>query len=236
MYKIIYILVWFLGSCFTLLYSQPQNSLSLAERRDGWQLLFDGKTMEGWRYFKNKEAGSWGVEQGMLYCKGSETDKSDMRADLITNETYTDFELNLEWKLSPQGNSGIMYHVSEKYSASYLSGPEYQIIDDNNFPTPLEDWQKTAADYAMYTPQNVQLKPIGEFNQSRIIIKGPHREYWLNGVKVLEFEAWSTDWQQRKKVGKWKDTPSYGMEKSGHICLQDHGSGIWFRNIKIRKL
>ncbi|OQY96335.1 MAG: hypothetical protein B6D37_02255 [Sphingobacteriales bacterium UTBCD1] len=215
---------------------QKDNTLTKAEKKAGWKLLFDGKTLNGWRMYQNKPADSWSVKDGNLYCKGSTTDKSDKRADIITMGQYANFELSIEWKISPEGNSGILYHVSEDYDASYLSGPEYQLIDDTGFPEKLEAWQNTAADYAMFTTTSRPTKPVGEYNLTKIVVNGAHREHWLNGVKVLEFDAWTDDWLKRKAAGKWKDTPEYGMEKTGHICLQDHGSEIWFRNIKIRKL
>lgn len=217
-------------------YKQKDNSLTDAEKKAGWQLLFDGKDLDGWRMYQNKNADCWGVKDGVIYCKGSTTDKSDLRADLISKDEFDNFELSIEWKIAPAGNSGIMYHVSEEAKAAYLSGPEYQLIDDDGFPEKLEDWQKTGADYAMYTPTAKAAKSVGQFNITRIVVNGSHREHWLNGVKIVEFEAWSDDWNKRKSVGKWKDTPNYGMNKKGHIALQDHGSGVWFKNIKIRKL
>lgn len=215
---------------------QKDNTLTAEERAAGWELLFDGKSLTGWRMYQNKAADCWGVKNGEIYCKGSEVDKSDLRADLTTEKEYDNFELSIEWKIAPKGNSGIMYHVTEVGNAAYLSGPEYQLIDDINFPEKLEDWQKTAADYAMYTAATGHVKSAGQYNVTKIVVNGSHREHWLNGVKVLEFEAWSDDWNKRKAVGKWKDTPGYGMAKTGHICLQDHGSGVWFKNIKIKKL
>lgn len=216
---------------------QPiHNTLSNSERNEGWQLLFDGKTLVGWRTYKNKPSDCWGVENGKLYCKGSILDKSDTRADIITTNQFDDFELSIEWKISPGGNSGIMYHVTEDHEAPYLSGPEYQIIDDEGFTQKLEEWQKTGADYAMYAALSRPTKPVGEFNKSRIVVKGSHREYWLNEQKILEFEAWTSDWEQRKETGKWRNEMDYGRSRNGHICLQDHGSGVWFRNIKIRRL
>lgn len=224
------------GLLLVSFYTVKDNTLTRAEKKAGWKLLFDGKSLTGWRMYQNKSADCWGVKNGELYCKGSETDKSDLRADIITTEQYDDFELQVEWKIAPEGNSGIMYHVTEEYAGAYLSGPEYQLIDDEGFPQKLEDWQKTGADYAMYTTSSRPTKPVGQFNVSKIIVKGAHREYWLNGVKVVTFEAWTDDWNKRKATGKWKDTPGYGMAKKGYICLQDHGSGVWFKNIKLRKL
>jgi len=215
---------------------QKNNTLSASEKKEGWQLLFDGKTMNGWRTYKNKPTNSWEVANNELHCKGNVTDKTDKRSDLITTGQYDNFELSIEWKISKAGNSGIMYHVTEEYDAPYLSGPEYQLIDDEGFPQKLEDWQKTGADYAMYTTSSRPARPVGEYNVTKIVVNGAHREHWLNGVKVLEFEAWTPDWNSRKMEGKWKDAAGYGMAKTGHICLQDHGSEIWFRNIKIRKL
>jgi hypothetical protein len=212
------------------------NRLTSSEKSQGWQLLFDGKTMEGWRTYRNNPSNSWEVVNGELHCKGSVTDKSDKRSDLITTQQFDNFELSLEWKISKAGNSGIMYHVTEDYDAPYLSGPEYQLIDDEGFPEKLEDWQKTGADYAMYTTTSRPTKPVGEYNVTRIVVNGAHREHWLNGTKVLEFEAWTDDWNARKNAGKWKDATGYGMSKTGYIALQDHGSEIWFRNIKIRPI
>ena len=218
------------------LIAQKDNSLSKKEIADGWTLLFDGKTLQEWRMYQDKNADSWGVKDGEIYCKGSLTDKSDLRADLITKDQFQDFELSVDWKISAEGNSGIMYNVTENQSAAYLSGPEYQLIDDEGFPEKLEEWQKTASDYAMYNVTSRPTKAIGEFNTSKIVVKGAYREHWLNGVKVLEFEAWTADWNQRKANSKWKDAIEYGINKTGYICLQDHGGGVWFKNIKIRKL
>lgn len=215
---------------------EKNNSLTEQEKKEGWQLLFDGTSMDGWRTYKNKPTNSWEVINGELHCKGSVTDKTDKRSDLVTKNRYDNFEFTIEWKISKAGNSGIMYHVTEDYDAPYLSGPEYQLIDDDGFPQKLEDWQKTGADYAMYSTTTRPTKPIGEYNTTKIVVNGSHREYWLNGLKVLEFEAWTPDWNKRKMEGKWKDAPGYGMAKDGFICLQDHGSEIWFRNIKIKKL
>lgn len=235
--KILFVLVLIMGNMFLQSASaQKDNTLTDAEKKAGWKLLFDGKTLNGWKMYQSKPADCWGAKDGELYCKGSATDKSDLRADIITAEQYENYELSVDWKIAPGGNSGIIYHVTEEYPASYQSGPEYQLIDDEGYPGKLEDWQKTGSDYAMYTATSRPTKPVGEYNTSKIVVKGAHREYWLNGVKVVEFEAWSDDWNKRKSIGKWKDTPGYGMAKKGYICLQDHGSGVWFKNIKIRKL
>src|SRR5439155_25440236 len=127
-----------------LVQCKSTNTLSGDEKRQGWNLLFDGKTLNEWRTYQNKPADDWMVKDGVIYCKGS-TNKTDLHADLITDRQYQNFELSLDWKISPKGNSGIMYLVTEQYPTAYLSGPEYQIIDDKNFPEKLEDWQLTGA-------------------------------------------------------------------------------------------
>lgn len=222
--------------CMVSFYQHNDNVLTKSEKNNGWELLFDGKTLTGWRMYQNKLTDCWGAKNGELYCKGSETNKTDLRADIITAEQYGDFELSIDWKIAPESNSGIMYHVTEQYNVPYLSGPEYQIIDDIGFPEKLEDWQKTGADYAMYPASTRPTNPVGQYNTSRIIVKGAHREYWLNNVKVVDFEAWTPEWNKQKATGKWKNAPGYGIAKNGYICLQDHGGGVWFKNIKIRKL
>lgn len=211
------------------------NHLTKEEKKQGYTLLFDGQTMNGWRTYQNKKNDSWAVNNGTLYCKGSVSDHG-ARADLMTNDEYENFDLSIDWKISPKGNSGILYMVKEDTSSSYSSGPEYQIIDDKNFPEHIEDWQKTAADYAMYPAPNAEPRPVGEWNHARIIVNQNHVEHWLNGKKVVEYELYSDDWQKRKTAGKWKDYPGYGLTKKGHITLQDHGSESWFKNIKIKRL
>ncbi|HJT72760.1 MAG TPA: DUF1080 domain-containing protein [Chitinophaga sp.] len=216
--------------------STAANALTDAEKAEGWALLFNGQNLDGWHIFKGKTSNSWVVDGGLLHCLGSEKDKSDKRGDLTSDSTYENFELQLDWKLAPQGNSGIIYLASEQYDAAYLSGPEYQIIDDNNFPEKLEGWQKTGANYAMGSPLVAAAKPVGEWNTTRIVVNKGHVEHWLNGQKTAEYEIGSPEWKKAKAEGKWKDAKGYGETKKGHIDLQDHGSEIWFKNIKIRQL
>ena len=214
------------------------NELTEAEKTDGWELLFDGETLDNWRDYNGEELTiPWFVEDGMITAKG---DGSDESGYIVTKKEYENFILKWEWKIADQGNSGVLYHVVEhpKFKVPYVTGPEYQLIDELNFPEPLEDWQKTAADYAMYTtdPAKTEIKPAGEWNTSKIVFDNGHVEHWLNGEKVVEFEAWTDDWHARKNSGKWENAPEYGLATKGHICLQDHGSAAWFRNVKIKEL
>jgi hypothetical protein len=214
------------------------NTLTAAEKKSGWVLLFDGKTTNGWRTYQNLPDDSWEIAKGQLHCKHDGVTK---RADLVTKEEYPSFELVMDWKVEKGCNSGLLYHVLETHKSSYETGPEYQLIDDlgyteNGKTTQLEEWQKSGADYAMHPPSKLTAKPAGQYNHTRLVVKGAHVEHWLNGVKVVDFEAWTPDWQKLKTSGKWKDYPDYGLSKTGLIALQDHGGGIWFKNIKIRKL
>ncbi|MBP9031406.1 MAG: hypothetical protein PWQ81_974 [Bacteroidota bacterium] len=217
----------------------PKNNvLTEAEKAEGWKLLFDGKTLDGWRdYNGDSLTAPWIVEDGCIRAKGSGSDASGY---IVTDTIYENFELVWDWKIAEGGNSGMLYHVVEnpKFKVPYVTGPEYQLIDDFGFPEPLEDWQKTAADYAMHVPDTSKtiIKPAGEWNTSKIVFDNGHVEHWLNGEKVVEFEAWTDDWFEKKNSGKWKDAPEYGLARKGVICLQDHGSAAWFRNIKIKEL
>jgi hypothetical protein len=197
--------------------------------------LFNGKNLDGWRFYKDKENNSWEVAaDGSLHCKPF--DGNEKRANLITADQYENFELNWEWKISAQGNSGVMFRVTEEYDEPYLSGPEYQLLDDIGYPGKIEDWQKTAADYGMYTAPSAKTKSVGEWNTSKIVVNVNHVEYWLNDAKVVEYELGSEDWQKRKAASKWNEAVGYGAAKKGHICLQDHGGEVWFRNIVIKAL
>jgi len=212
------------------------NTLSDTEKSEGYSLLFNGKNLDGWHIYKGKTSSGWVVEDGVLHCLGSEKDKSDKRADLTSNDTFENFELDLDWKIAPKGNSGIIYLASEEFDAAYLSGPEYQLIDDVNFPEKLEGWQKTGANYAMGAPLVAAANPVGEWNHAKIIVNKGHVEHWLNGQKTAEYEIGSAEWKKAKATGKWKDAKGYGETKKGHIDLQDHGSEAWFKNIKIKQL
>jgi hypothetical protein len=211
------------------------NRLTPEEKTEGWALLFDGRSTEGWRGFKTDTLPEgWIVEEGNLKAMGK---GSDQGGDIITEKQYEDFELYLEWAIAQGGNSGIFFHVIEgDYPTVYATGPEYQLIDDEGFPENLLEWQKTGANYAMHDPGPKKLKPVGEFNSSRIIVKNPNVKHYLNDDLVVEYDIWSADWMERVRNGKWNEFPVYGLARSGHIGLQDHGSEVMFRNIKIRDL
>lgn len=218
--------------------AQKHNVLTAKEKADGWELLFDGKTLNGWRDYNGKTLTEpWHVVDGCIQAKG---DGSDASGYMVTDREFENFILSWDWKLSKGGNSGMLYHVVERpqYAVPYITGPEYQLIDEPNFPEKLEEWQKTGADYAMHVPDKskMNVRPYGEWNNSRIVFDNGHVEHWLNGKKILEFEAWTDDWHILKNSGKWATAPEYGLAHKGVICLQDHGYPASFRNIKIKQL
>ena len=222
---------------------QKPNTLTAAEEAEGWQLLFDGETLNGWRSFNEKELkGGWTVVDGCIQASGEGGDASGY---IVTDKKYSNFELVWDWKLTKGGNSGMLYHVVEhpRFKVPYVTGPEYQLIDvegweEVNAPAKLEDWQKIGVDYAMHLPDYSKMKinPVGEWNSSKIVYDNGHVEHWLNGEKIVEFEAYTDDWFKRKASGKWGNATEYGLASEGVICLQDHGDPASFRNIKIKEL
>jgi hypothetical protein len=211
-----------------------QNQLTEAEKNDGWVLLFDGQSQNGWRTFKAEENDSWEVVDGALHCKPF--DDAEKRADIMTLTQYDDFELAFDWKISPQGNSGVIFRATEDYDKPYFTGPEYQVLDDGGYPGEVKEQNFTAANYDMQAPINKSMNPVGEWNSSKIVANGNHIEHWLNGAKVLEYEIGSDEWNKQRAASKWKDVEGYAVPTRGHIDLQDHGNEAWFRNIKIKEL
>ena len=223
--------------------TQIANQLTKAEKNAGWLLLFDGKSFNGWRGFhSDKVPGGWVIEDGAIKKIPGRGMLGGAGGDLITVDEFSNFELSIEWKLSPGGNSGIKYLVTESQPPSGKSAVsfEYQVLDDEKHPDAKAgiDGNRTAgALYDLIPPAKTRkLKPIGEFNEVRIIVRGNHIEHWLNGVKVVEFDRSSADYKERLAKSKFKNIKGFGEATKGHILLQDHGNAVWYRNIKIRNL
>ena len=230
--------------CAAPSYCQAEdNVLTKKEIKQGWELLFNGKDLSEWRNFNGTVlSNGWGVVNGCIQASGSGADDSGY---IVTKRKFSNFELCWDWKLTHGGNSGMIYHVVENpaFSVPYVTGPEYQLIDNKgweevNAPAKLEEWQKLGVDYAMHLPDysKMHVNPVGEWNSSKIVFDNGHVEHWLNGKKILEFEAWTDDWFKRKGSGKWSHAPEYGLSSEGVICLQDHGDPASFKNVKIRPL
>ena len=206
------------------------NTLTPEERAAGWRLLFDGHSTVGWRGWQMDSMPSgWGVREGALT-------RVRPAADIITTEKFRNFELSLEWNVAPKGNSGIFYRASEDDDAIYWTAPEMQVLDDAGHPDGQSRLTAAGADYGLYPSPAGVVKPAGEWNQVRILVDGNHVEQWLNGVKVVEYELGSPDWEAKVKASKFATHPRYGRNAEGYIGLQEHEFRVAFRNIKIRVL
>lgn len=199
-----------------------------------WQDLLDGPNLDAWRGFKREDVpANWSTDQTLLtFVPG------DDGGDLITRETYGDFELELEWRISEGGNSGIFFHVveSDEYDFVWETGPEMQILDNAGHADGRLPETSAGSDFAVHAPSQDATLPVGEWNEVRLIVQGPHVEHWMNGVMLLEYERWTEEWRAEVDATKFIDMPGYGLAREGHIALQDHGNPVWFRNIRIRRL
>jgi len=208
------------------------NALSPAEKAAGWKLLFDGKSLAGWRSLKSEQPGAgWRAEDGALVLAAK-----SKSGDLVTTEVFGDFELSLEWKVADETNSGIIYRVGLGEAQTYLTGPEYQILDnvkgeDNHPPS-----HTAAALYDLAAPPKDFTRPVGEWNEARIRVRGWHIEHWLNGEKVVDVDLAGAEGRALIAASKFKDWPKFASLLRGHIALQDHGYAVSFRAIKIREL
>lgn len=218
--------------------AQPPNTLSPEEKKAGWQLLFDGKTTALWRgYNSDKMPPGWKVIDGTLVrVSGGEGGKGAGGGDdIITKDQFDNFELSLEWKVVSGGNSGVLYRVAEGARTSWHVAPEMQVLDNtaNKGRNPA---QLAGALYDLYAPAKDVTKPVGQWNEARVVARGDQVEHWLNGEKLLEYELDSDDWNARVANSKFRNMADFAKARKGHICLQDHTKRLEWRNIKIRKL
>lgn len=218
------------------------NTLTQQEKENGWELLFDGETTDGWRGYTDDSFPDkgWSVTDGTLRVQGSGGGVDGSGGDIVTTETYDDFILKLEWKISEGGNSGIFYRAIEQPGiAIYWSAPEMQVLDNANHPdaTRGEDGNRKAGSLYDLIPAEPQpFTGHGEWHKVKIVADGGHIEHWLNGEKVLEYELWTSEWYEMLRDSKFKYHPEFGDAHEGYIGLQDHGTTAHFRNIKIKEL
>lgn len=213
------------------------NHLTKDEKLAGWLLLFDGKTLEGWRGYNKKDASAtrWKVEGGLLTVDPADGRDTRGALDLITQHIFDRFELTFEWRIAPGGNSGVKYFVLEDRQAAI--GHEYQIIDDEKHPdAKLGPERQTSSLYDVLAAENRPLTPAGSFNLSRIVVRGTTVQHWLNGVRVLQYELGSPALQAAIDSSKFAGIERFGKLQKGHILLQDHGDRVWYRNVKIRRI
>ena len=213
----------------------PAANADMAEtpaQDTAWIALFDGTDLSAWRGYRRPDLPpAWQARDGRLtFVPGEEG------GDIVTREQFDDFELELDWRVGPAGNSGVFYRASEDFEVIWHGAPELQILDDAGHADGQDPMTSAAAAYALYPPSQQVVKPAGEWNEVRVVARGPHVEHWLNGVKVVEYEAGSEDWNQRVAGSKFAEYPGFGEARRGHIGLQDHGDTVWFRDIRVRPI
>lgn len=213
--------------------------LPIGKADDGWEVLFDGKTLDGWRGYNGVDISTaWMVDKGIMFL--ANPPKDGPHANIITEATYDDFDLRFDFRLDEGTNSGVMFNVGEGPKEPYLTGPEYQVLDNLGFrsskgePVGPSEW--SGSHYAIEPPLVQNLRPIGEWNQGRIVVQGNYVQYWLNGAMTAEYIMHSAKWNRQiaeSKFSKWKD---FCTLDEGHIALQDHGHRVWFTNIRIKRM
>ncbi|MEM9444916.1 MAG: DUF1080 domain-containing protein [Verrucomicrobiota bacterium] len=222
----------FIFTSFGSYAGESLNTLSEKEKNEGWKLLFNGTDKDGWRTYQKEVASElWQVIDGalVLTAKGG--------GDLIYKKTFSDFELKVEWQITKDGNSGIFWRASEDAKKIYMTSPEYQVVDHfgekfGNVPVK----EKAGSEFGLYDTDPKLAKPPGQWNQSRILVKGNDVKYYLNGTKTVEYTLYSEEWEEKIKNTKFSKWPKYARNAKGFIGLQDHGDKVLYRNIKIREL
>ena len=236
--------------CVACAAAQRPNELTTAERAAGWRLLFDGRSLAGWRGlgYDSVPTAHWRVVDGAI--AKMPTAKVQRQADgqpaaggdLMTVDSFRDFELAFEWRVTPGANSGVKYNVSEELSLKHAGnhaalGFEYQVLDDVLHPDNKVATHRAGGLYDIVAPIATKpLRPVGEWNSARIVLLGNHGEHWLNGVKIVEYDLATPRLDSLLEKSKYKPIPDFAERRSGHIILQDHGDEVYFRNIKIREL
>jgi azurin len=219
--------------------TEQQNMLSDQEKKEGWTLLFDGKTMNGWHLFnKGTIPSAWSVDSGLLICDPHAKDIK--HGDLVTNKVYKDFDLRFEWKISRAGNSGLFINVQERpeLATTFSTGPEYQLLDDKNVePDYLKNpTHKAAAIFGVVQNNSNSMPKPGEWNQSHIVQQKGKVTFWLNDVQTIQVDLQSAEWKNLVALSSLSKYPEFGVAVSGHLALQDWTNGVAFRNIKIKEL
>lgn len=234
----------------TLTHPVAPNALTAAERAAGWRLLFDGRTLRGWRGlgYDSVPTAHWVVVEGAIkkIASGKVPKLPDGQpqsgGDLMTVETFGDFELTWEWRVTPGANSGLKYNVSEELSIANAPnhaalGFEYQILDDDRHPDGKLPSHRAGALYDLLPPSDKKhLQPVGEWNRSTVIFRGNHGEHWLNGERIVEFDLGTARMDSALAASKFRSIPGFAARRKAHLVLQDHGDEVYFRNIKVRDL
>jgi hypothetical protein len=208
-----------------------------ASTEASWTPLFDGSTLSGWHTFgSDSVSGGWGVDSGTIHLNAS---AKKGRGDLVSNDSYDNFDLKLDWKISKAGNSGILFYVQDdkpKYEDTYKTGPEMQVLDDERHEDRKKPSHRAGSLYDMIQATPGAVKPAEEWNTAEIVSNNGKLDFYLNDVHVVNTTIWDDNWKKMLDSSKFKEWPAFGTFKSGHIALQDHGNEVWFKNIQIKKL
>ncbi len=207
------------------------NTLTPAEQREGWRLLFDGRSTAGWRNFKSDAISpNWHVEDGALTLTPG-------GGDIVSVDEFENFELTLEWNIAPGGNSGVFFNVVEgDHDTIWRTGPEMQVLDNAAAEDRVNPTHRAGANYDLEAPRVESVHPAGEWNIVRMIVNHGHVQQWLNGALQVEYDLWSPAWEAQVARSKFASMPDYGRAHRGRLALQDHGAVVAYRNIKIRAL
>jgi len=207
------------------------TGLTAEQRAGGWRALFDGTSTAAWRGYKTQTMpAGWRIVDGVLT-------KSGPVDDIVTRDQFGNFQLALDWKLSPGGNAGVFYRGTEEYDHIYWSAPEYQLLDDAGHPDGKSRLTAAGSDYGLYPSPAGVVKPANEWNSTMIVVNGNSVQHWLNGQKLLEYEIGSSDWTAKVKASKFAAYPNYGRAPKGYIAIQgDHDGTLSIRNVRIREL
>ena len=220
------------------------NTLTDKEKKDGWQLLFDGQNLNGWHnYGKNTIGAAWVVADNAIHLDAKPRTEGEWQqregGDILTAAEYQDFELELDWKIGACGNSGIIYNVVEdtaKYPYVWHTGPEMQVLDNACHPDARIPKHRAGDLYDLIACRYETVRPAGEWNHVRLVSKGGKVEHWLNYRRLVTYDMNAPEWRKLIAASKFVDMPDFGKFRKGRIALQDHGNPVWYKNIKIRKL
>ncbi len=238
-------LLWFVfaAAIFNGSSSAQENGLSAKEKKEGWKLLFDGKTTKGWHSYGLQTASNvWNVSDGTFHLDKANRDKwpkNKWSNDLVTDDEYDNFDFKADWKIAKDGNSGIIFYVHEdkaKYANTFETGLEMQVLDNVGHPDAKIPKHRAGDLYDLIKSSSEPVKPAEEWNHAEIRSKNGKLDLYLNGVHVVSTTLWDDNWKKLVAGSKFKSMPDFGTFKKGHIALQEHGEEVWYKNIKIRKL
>ena len=239
MFKKTYIAIFSMMVGIFAAQAQTNNQLTAAEKKEGWKLLFDGKSSSGWHTYNHKSFGpAWKIVDGTLFCDSSYNVPKDEEGDICTDKEYKNFDLKYQWKISKNGNSGVIFLVQEKpeFKSPYLTGPEMQVLDNDGHPDGKIHKHRSGDLYDLIASASEPVHAVGEWNDAEIKLDHGTLNLYLNGVNVVTTTLWDANWDSLVKASKFKTMPDFAKSKSGHIDLQDHHCDVWFRNIKIKEL